>query len=45
MLKNAVLQQKLEKEKLLTKKYIKRENLVFAAKFLKTDLIKIISLH
>lgn len=43
MLKNAVLQQKLEKEKLLAKEYIKRENLDFAAKFLKTDLIKIIT--
>lgn len=41
--KNAVLQQKLEKEKLMAKKYIKRENLDFAAKFLKTDLIKIIT--
>lgn len=43
MLKNAVLQQKLEKEKLLAKTYIKRENLDFAAKFLKTDLIKVIT--
>lgn len=43
MLRNAVLQQKKEKEKLLAKKYIKRESLDFARKFLNTDIIKIIT--
>lgn len=43
MLKNIVLQQKAEKEKLLSKSYILREKLSFAQKFLDKDLIKVIT--
>ena len=42
MLKNTILQHKIEKEKFLSKKYILRENLDFAKKFLEKDLIKVI---
>ncbi len=43
MIKNIVYQHKLEKENLISKKYIFRENLVFAKKFIDSDLIKIIT--
>lgn len=43
MLKNTILQHKLEKEKLLSKEYILREKLSFAKKFLEGDLIKVIT--
>lgn len=43
MLKNTVLQHKLEKERLVSKKYLLREKLGFAQKFLDTDLIKVIT--
>lgn len=42
MNKNIVLQYKAEKENLLSKKYILRENLVSAKKFVDSDLIKVI---
>ncbi|MFH1454454.1 MAG: ATP-binding protein [Armatimonadota bacterium] len=45
MLKNVILQHKLEKEKLLANKYIKREKLSFAEKLIESDLIKVISGH
>lgn len=43
MIRDIVLQHKLEKEKLLAKKYIQREKLAFAKKFLEKDLIKVIT--
>ncbi len=43
MIKNIVYQHKLEKENMISKKYIFRENLVFAKKFIDSDLIKIIT--
>lgn len=43
MLKQLLLQHKKEKELLLSKPYILREKLNFAKKFLKTDLIKVIT--
>ena len=43
MIKDIVLQHKLEKEKLLSKSYILREKLDFAKKNLETDLIKVIT--
>ena len=43
MIKNIVYQHKLEKENLISKKYVFRENLVFAKKFIDSDLIKIIT--
>lgn len=43
MLKNIVLQHKLEKDKLSANEYIGREKLDFAIKFLDSDIIKIIS--
>lgn len=43
MIKNIILQHKLEQEKLLSKNYISREKLNFAKKFLDTDLIKVIT--
>ena len=43
MIKDIVLQHKIEKEKFLSKDYILREKLVFAKKNLETDLIKIIT--
>ena len=43
MIKDIVLQHQLEKERLLSKDYILREKLDFAKKFLKTDLIKVIT--
>jgi predicted AAA+ superfamily ATPase len=43
MLKTTILQHKAEKEKLLSEKYILREKLGFAKKFLETDLIKVIT--
>lgn len=43
MLKNIVLQHKLEKEKFLATEYICREKLGFAQKFLNTNLIKVIT--
>lgn len=43
MIKEIILQHKKEKEDLLSKHYISREKLPFAAKFIDTDLIKVIS--
>lgn len=43
MMKNIVLQHKLEKEKFVSKTYILREKLDFAKKNLDTDLIKVIT--
>jgi predicted AAA+ superfamily ATPase len=43
MIKDIVLQHQLEKERLLSKDYIPREKLDFAKKFLKTELIKVIT--
>lgn len=43
MLKDTILQHKLEKEQLLSKEYILREKLGFAKKFLESDLIKVIT--
>lgn len=43
MLKNIVLQHKLEKEKFLSQEYVWREKLDFAQKFLSADLIKVIT--
>ncbi len=43
MIKNIVYQHKLEKENMISKKYIFRENLVSAKKFIDSDLIKIIT--
>jgi len=43
MLKDIVLQHKIEKEKFLSKEYILREKLVFAKKNLETDLMKVIT--
>jgi len=42
MIKNIVYQHKLEKENLISKDYIFREKLVYAQKFIDTDLIKIV---
>jgi len=43
MIKDIVLQHKLEKEKFLSREYISRDKLVFAKKFLDKDLIKVIT--
>lgn len=43
MIKNTILQHKLEKEKLLSKKYIFRSELNSAEKILEKDLIKVIT--
>lgn len=43
MIKDIVYQHKLEKENLISKKYIFREKLNFAKKFIDSDLIKIIT--
>ncbi|MBZ1345221.1 MAG: ATP-binding protein [Candidatus Nealsonbacteria bacterium] len=43
MIKNIILQHKLEQEKFLSKEYITREKLNFAKKFLDKDLIKVIT--
>jgi len=43
MIKDIVLQHRIEKEKLLSKNYILREKLGFAKKNLETDLIKVIT--
>jgi len=43
MIKDIVLQHKLEKEKFLSREYILRDKLVFAKKFLDKDLIKVIT--
>jgi predicted AAA+ superfamily ATPase len=43
MIKETILQHKKEKEDLLSKKYIPREKLGLAQKFLEMDLIKVIS--
>jgi len=43
MIKDIVLQHKLEKERLLVKNYIPREQLSFVRRFLDSDLIKVIS--
>ena len=43
MIKNIVYQHKLEKENLISKEYVFRENLDFAKKFIDSDLIKIIT--
>jgi predicted AAA+ superfamily ATPase len=43
MLKTTIFQHKAEKEKLLSEKYILREKLGCAKKFLETDLIKLIT--
>lgn len=43
MIKNTVLQHKIEKDKLLAKNYILRQNLGSAQKFLDSDLIKVIT--
>ena len=43
MIKNIILQQKTEKENFFLKKYIHREKLNYAKKFLKNNLIKIIT--
>ena len=43
MLKEIIFQHKREKELFLSKEYILREKLDFAKKFLKTDLIKVIT--
>jgi len=43
MIKDTILQHKLEQERLLSKEYIVREKLNFAKKFLDTDLIKVIT--
>lgn len=43
MIKDIILQHKLEKEKLLSRDYILREKLGFARKNLETDLIKVIT--
>ena len=43
MIKNIVLQHKLEQEKILSHDYILRENLDFAKKYLDSDLIKVIT--
>ncbi len=43
MLKDIVLQHKVEKEKLLSKSYVLREKLDFARKFLDEDLVKVIT--
>lgn len=43
MLKNTVLQHKLEKDRLISKKYVLREKLGFAKKFLESELIKVIT--
>ena len=43
MIKNVILQHKLEKERLSSKTYVFREKLNFAKDFAQTDLIKLIS--
>lgn len=43
MIKNIVLQHKLEQEKILSQDYILREKLDFAKKYLDSDLIKVIT--
>jgi hypothetical protein len=43
MIKEIVLQHKKEKENLLSKKYVLREKLDFARKFLETTLIKVVT--
>ena len=43
MIRNIVLQHKLEQEKILSHDYILRENLDFAKKYLDSDLIKVIT--
>lgn len=43
MIKNIVYQHKLEKEDLVSREYVFRENLDFAKKFIDSDLIKIIT--
>jgi len=42
MIKNTILQHKIEKEKMLSENYILREKLDFAKNFLNQDLIKVI---
>jgi len=43
MIKNIILQHKLEQEKILSQDYILREKLDFAKKYLDTDLMKVIT--
>lgn len=43
MIKDIVLQHKIEKERLLSKDYVSREKLDFGRRFVKSDLIKIIT--
>ena len=42
MIKNTILQHKIEKEKILSENYILREKLDFTKQFLDQDLIKVI---
>jgi len=43
MIKNSVIQHKLEKEKLISKDYVMREKLANAQELIESDLIKIIT--
>lgn len=43
MTKDTILQHRLEKEKILSKRYILRERLEFGNKFIESDLIKVIT--
>lgn len=43
MLKDIILQQKIEKDKLAAKSYVQRENLAEAQKYLESDLVKVVT--